>query len=413
MSKKKIIIIVIVVSLLAVSVFQIPRVESAFSWRYEKLTIYLRNIVDPPGPVPTALPVTPVPSTAQAAEMSEALATPTLAIETQAVAMPTATDASLPMQVILPSPPHEEQSPNNCGPATLSMALHLYGWEGDQSDIAAQIKPVLQDRNVNPEEMAYYVRNFAGWLNVGYRVAGNLPTLKKLLAANYPVIVESVTSLDVNDAFGPTDDLWAAHYLLLTGYDDNAQTFIMQDSYHGADLTISYEQLEDEWKPFNNLYMVLYFPGDENELETLLGSDWNPDANRQRALSEAQIATEADPDNAYLWFNLGSDLVYFEEYEAAALAYDKAREIGLPKRMFRYQFGPFWAYFHADRIEELLLLTDYARGITKMSEETWFWYGWGLYRQNKFKDAKAAWEKALSINDSPYVDAHTALKYVQ
>ena len=413
MSKKKIIITFTVLLILAVLVLQIPPVKSALSWRYEKLTIYLKNFVNPPGPVPTALPVTPAPSTAQDAEVSETLDISVPTFETQPAVIPTATSAPLPVKITLPSPPHEEQTPNNCGPATLSMALHLYGWEGDQSEIAAQIKPVLQDRNVNPEEMAYYVRNFAGWLNIGYRVAGDLPTLKKLLAANYPVIVESVTSLDPNDSFGPSDDLWAAHYLLLTGYDDTTQSFTVQDSYHGADLTISYEQLEDEWKPFNNLYMVLYFPGDENELESLIGSDWNPDANRERALSKAQIAVEADPDDAYLWFNLGSDLVYFEEYEDAALAYDKARQIGLPLRMFRYQFGPFWSYFHADRIEELLLLTDYARGITNMSEETWFWYGWGLYRQGEFKDAKAAWEKALSINDSPYVDALTALEYVQ
>lgn len=413
MSKKNILIICLGLLILVIFAFQIPRVESAFSWRYEKLRIYLRNTVNPPGPVPTALPVTPLPSLMPVAEVSPTFAISTPTVKTQPAAVPTATSVPLPERILLPSPPYEVQTPNNCGPATLSMALHLYGWEGDQSEIAAQIKPVLQDRNVNPEEMAYYVRNFAGWLNIGYRVAGDLTTLKKLLAANYPVIVESVTSLDPNDAFGPSDDLWAAHYLLLTGYDDNMQAFTVQDSYRGADLTVSYEQLEDEWKPFNNLYMVLYFPGDENELETLLGSDWNPDTNRQRALSNAQIAVEADPDDAYLWFNLGSDLVYFEEYEEAALAYDKARQIGLPLRMFRYQFGPFWAYFHADRIEELLLLTEYARGITNMSEETWLWYGWGLYRQSEYKEAKAAWEKALSINDSPYVDARSALEYVQ
>jgi len=413
MSKKNIIIIFSVLIILAMLVLQIPRVKLALSWRYEKLTIYLGNIINPPGPVPTALPVTLLPSTVQTAEVSETLAISTPVIETQLATIPTATSAPLPVKILLSSPPHEVQTPNNCGPATLSMALHLYGWEGDQSDIATHIKPVLQDRNVNPEEMAYYVRNFAGWLNIGYRVAGDLFTLKKLLAANYPVIVESVTSLDPNDAFGPSDDLWAAHYLLLTGYDDNTQVFTVQDSYHGADLTISYEQFEEEWKPFNNLYMVLYFPGNENELEILLGSNWDPDVNRQRALLNAEVAVDADPDDAYLWFNLGSDLVYFEKYEEAALAYDKAREIGLPLRMFRYQFGPFWAYFHADRIDELLLLSNYARGITKMSEETWFWYGWALYRQDEFKDAKAAWEKALSINDSPYVDAHTALEYVQ
>jgi len=394
--------------LLAVLLLQIPAVKSAVSWRYEKFTIYVKNIIDPPGPVPTALPVTPAPST-QTPEVTGALevSTPT------ASPLPTATLEPLPAQVSLPSPPYEQQTPNNCGPATLSMALHLYGWEGDQADIAAQIKPVLQDRNVNPEEMAYYVRNFAGWLNIQYRVAGDLNTLKKLLAARYPVIVESVTGLDPNDALGPSDDLWAAHYLLLTGYDDATRAFTIQDSYHGADLTISYEQLEAEREPFNNLYMLLYFPQNEAELQALLGADWDPDANRQRALDEAQAATAANPNDAYAWFNLGSDLVHFERYSEAAQAYDKSREIGLPLRMFRYQFGPFWAYFHDNRIDDLLVLTDYARGVTEMSEEAWLWYGWALYRQNDFKGAKAAWQKALSINDSPYVDARNALEYVK
>jgi tetratricopeptide (TPR) repeat protein len=397
--------------LLAILVLQIPAVKSAAAWRLEKYALYAKNVVDPPGPVPTALPVTPSLPT-QTPEVLE-----TLEISTPTVALPptaTATSEPLPSQVALTSPPYEQQTPNNCGPATLSMALHLYGWEGDQADIAALIKPVLQDRNVNPEEMAYYIRTNAGWLNVQYRVSGDLTTLKKLLAARYPVIVESVTGLDPNDALGPNDDLWAAHYLLLTGYDDATQAFTIQDSYHGADLSLSYEQLLDEWEPFNNLYMVLYFPQNEAELQSLLGVDWDPDANRQRSLEIAQTVTQANPDDAYAWFNLGSNLVYFERYEEAALAYDESTRIGtLPMRMFRYQFGPFIAYFQSGRNDDLLALTDYARGVTDMSEEAWLWYGWGLYRQNDFEGARAAWEKALSINDSVYVDARNALQYVQ
>jgi tetratricopeptide (TPR) repeat protein len=410
MSKRMKTILIALAGLLVLAVIglQIPRVKSAVSWRLEKFAIYAKNVIDPPGPVPTALPVTPAPPT-RTPEAVETLNAPTPTVTLP----PTATPEPLPAQVSLPSPPYEQQTPNNCGPATLSMAMHLYGWEGDQADIAAQIKPVLQDRNVNPEEMAYYVRNFAGWLNIQYRVAGDLTTLKKLLAARYPVIIEGVTDLDPNDALGPSDDLWAAHYLLLTGYDDASQAFTIQDSYHGADLTVSYQKLQVEWEPFNNLYMVIYFPQNEAELQSLLGADWDADANRQRALDEAQAATEANPKDAYAWFNLGSDLVYFERYDEAALAYDKSREIGLPLRMFRYQFGPFWAYFHSNRIDDLLVLTDYARGVTDMSEEAWLWYGWALYRQNDFKGAKAAWQKALSINDSPYVDARTALEYVK
>lgn len=396
--------------LLAVLIYQIPYVKSVVSWRVEKFTIYAKNVIEPIGPAPTALPVTPQPAT----PTIEATVTPTPVVDLTPSATPTATFAPLPAQASIASPPFEQQTPNNCGPATLSMALHIYGWEGSQSDIANVIKPILQDRNVNPEELRYYVRTQAGWLNMEYRVGGNIEILKRLLAANYPVMVESVTSLDPNDALGPNDDRWAAHYLLLTGYDDNTQTFTIQDSYHGADLTLSYSQLEQEWKPFNNLYIVMYFPQFEEEMKTLLGSNWDPNLNRQTALDSAQADTVQNPTDAFAWFNLGSNLVYFDRYEEAALAYNKAREIGLPLRMFRYQFGPFLSYFHSNRNEDLLALTDYARGITEMSEEAWLWYGFGLYRKGDYDGALKAWQKADKVNPNFYEDqAKKAMLLVQ
>lgn len=394
--------------LLAVLMYQIPFVKSRLSWRLEVFQIYVKNVIDPVGPVPTSLPVTSQPAAPTLAQTSTAIALLTPSIT------PTATFPPLPAQIAMTSPPYEKQTPNNCGPATLSMALHMYGWEGKQSDISDLIKPVSQDRNVNPEELRYYVRTQAGWLNLEYRVGGNIDLLKRLLAANYPVIVESVTSLNPGDALGPTDDLWAAHYLLITGYDDSAQEFTVHDSYRGPDLKISYTQLEAEWKPFNNLFIVMYFPQFEDEMKTLLASDWDPGLNRQNTLTSSQAATATDPNDAFAWFNYGSNLVYFERYEEAALAYDKAREIGLPLRMFRYQFGPFLAYFHSGRNDDLLVLTDYARGVTEMSEEAWLWYGYGLYRKGDYDGALKAWQKADSINPKFFEDqAQNAIRLVQ
>lgn len=395
--------------LLSVLVYQIPNVKSAVDWRTEKFGLYVKNVLNPPGPVPTALPTTTPFPTEEGTPTHTT--TPEPALTPTSPAAPTAASAPLPAQVTLDPPAWEQQTPNNCGPATLSMALRMYGWTGTQAEIADQVKPVLQDRNVNPEELAWYVRNNAGWLNIEYRVAGDLPLLKRLLAARYPVIVESVTSLDPNDALGPNDDLWAAHYLLLTGYDDDAQTFTVQDSYHGANLTVAYAQLETDWKAFNNLYIVFYLPQEQAELQSILGADWDADANRQRALELAQAETQAAPQDTFAWFNLGSNLVYFERYNDAANAYDKSREIGLPLRMFRYQFGPFIAYFQSNRNDDLLALTDYARGVTEMSEETWLWYGWALYRKDDFKGARAAWNKALEIRPG-YVDAQYALNFL-
>jgi len=389
----------------AVALYQIPAINSRLAWRFEVARIYAKNVLHPVGNVPTAIPSTPKPTV---------VASPTIpftpeVIET--VIPPTPTLAPPPAQAHLNSPPYEKQAPNNCGPAALSMMLHIFGWSGDQKTISDVIKPVNGDRNVNPDEMAYWVRNNAGWLRIEYRVGGDLDTLKQLIAAAYPVIIEGTTSLNPDDTGWPDDDLLAAHYLLLTGYDDATQTFTAQDPYKGPDKAVPYEQLESEWKPFNYMYMIVYLPDQDQEIQTLLGSNWDADINRQHALELAQAATVKDPNDAFAWFNVGSNLVYFERYDEANQAYDKARELDLPQRMFRYQFGPFIANFQANRTDDLLALTDYALERTDMSEETWLWHGWALYRKGDAKGAVENWRKALSVHPG-YEDALYALSFV-
>ncbi|HXF84800.1 MAG TPA: C39 family peptidase [Anaerolineales bacterium] len=407
MSKRNVLSIGAGVILLAILLYQIPAINSRLAWRYEVAKTYVRNVIHPVGEVPTAIPN---PTRTQSPASPTPLITPTVQIsETPVPATPTL--APPPLRAFLNTPPYEKQTANNCGPAALSMMLHMFGWNGTQKDISDVIKPVNGDRNVNPEEMAYWVRNYAGWLRIEYRVGGDLDTLKRLIAANYPVIIESTTSLNPDDTGWPDDDLWAAHYLLLTGYDDATQTFIAQDTYRGPDQNISYEKLLEEWKPFNYLYMIVYLPQQEEEIKSLLASNWDPDQNRQNALALAQAATVKNPADAFAWFNLGSNLVYFERYEEANAAYDKAREIGLPQRMFRYQFGPFIANFHAHRIDDLLALTEYAIQRTEMSEEAWLWHGWALYRKGDVTGAINDWRKALSIRPG-YTDALYALEFV-
>ena len=390
--------------LLAVLIYQIPAARSRLDWRMEVFQIYVKNVVDPVGPVPTALPVTPKPATATPAFTSTPVA------QALPSATPTATFPPLPAQVRMNSPQYEKQTPNNCGPATLSMALKMYGWDGNQTMISDVVKPVTGDRNVNPDEMIYYVNNYAGWLRIAARVNGDIDLLKRLLAAGYPVIVEVAELVD--EPFYPNDDLWMAHYLLLTGYDDAAGVFTAQDSFRGADLNFSYETLDADWEPFNRLYMVLYFPQDEDYMSGLLGADWTLDANRQSALDASLQAVEARPDNAFLWFNLGNNYLYFEQYNEAAQAFDTSRNLGLPQRMLRYQFGPFIAYFHTFRTGDLLTLTEYALQRTPNSEEAMLWRGWAFYRQGDKTQAIELWQKALAARPG-YPDAQYAISFAQ
>jgi tetratricopeptide (TPR) repeat protein len=389
--------------------YQIPAVQSRLAWRYERTVTYVRALVHPAGPVPTALPVpTEDPSAGTPTASPSPSPTP------PATSVPAPTIPPLPAQVALTSPEWEREDMNNCGPATLSMALHMYGWQGDQFDISKVIKPDRADRNVNPDELAYWVRNYAGWLRAEYRVNGDLILLKRLLAAGYPVMIETTFRLDPKDSGWLNDDLWAAHYKLLTAYDDTARSFTLQDAYHGADQVISYEELEASWKPFNHVYFLIYLPDEEAELQSIIGDDWDPDINYQNALTASRAATTAHPDDKFAWFNYGTNLVAAKNYEEAARAYDTARSLDpLPQRMFRYQFGPFLAYFHSNRNDDLLELTGYALQITYKSEEAWLWQGWGLYRKGDAAGAINAWQRALALRNGDYPDAQYALDYAR
>ena len=386
--------------LLAVALYQIPYVKSVLSWRIEVWSTYFKNIVDPVGKMPTPVPSTPF------ATFTPEPPTPTPRATTQ----PTATPPPLPAQVSLPLPKYEVQGINNCGPATLAMTLRMYGWEGDQYDIARIVKPIDKDRNVNPDELRYYILNEAGWLRAEFRVAGDIDLLKRLLAASYPVIVEEASTLDPQDANGPNDDLWDAHYLLITGYDDTTEVLTAQDPLRGPDKKIPYDQFMADWKPFNYVYMVIYFPQNEEEVKSILGDNWDPDQSRKNAMDIAQAAVTSGPNDKFAWFNLGSNLVYFDRYQEAAQAYDKAYTIGLPQRMTRYQFGPFFAYYNNDQIDYLLELTKntYTPINGYYAEEALLWHGYGLYRKGDYAGALKDWNKALDVHPG-YLDAESAI----
>jgi tetratricopeptide (TPR) repeat protein len=397
--------------LLGVLAFNIPSIKSRLSWRMDIAMTYLRGVIHPVEPFPTAAEAvvvptlaptnTPTPLPTQNPELPTSTLAPT--------ATPQPSPTPIPGKVELPPPLWEVQGPNNCGPATLALYLRFYGWQGNQDDIAQVVKPLTEDRNVNPEELTYFVRTHTGWLNSIFRVGGDLQLVKQLVAAGFPVMIEESFFFDT--PYWPNDDLWAAHYLLLTGYDDTTQTFTGQDSFHGPNQVIAAATLDSYWQIFNRVYLLVYPTAQEDTIKSILGDNWDADLNRQHALEVSQAETQADPKNAYAWFNLGSNLVYFERYGEAATAYDTARQLGLYQRMLRYQFGPFFAYFHAGMTTELLTVTEYALARTPNSEEALLWHGWAMYRLGKKLEAAADWQKALEYHPG-YQDAQYALDFL-
>jgi tetratricopeptide (TPR) repeat protein len=384
-------------------VYQVPAVKYRLEWRLDEAGGIVRGWLHPGMTVP-------VPAGA-ATERLQPIFTPPPSPTPQPNApvagAPTPAPTPLPPSVSLDPPKWEKQDWNNCGPATLSLALRFYGWKGNQFDISSLLKPDRGDKNVNIDELVYFVRTHAGWLDVDYRVGGSLERLKAFLAAGFPVVVEKGMMLDPGDGGGG----WAGHYLLLTGYDDTRRVFIGQDTNKGPDQAVPYDELEDGWRAFNHVYLYLYPPEQQPAIDAILGPDADRDANRQAALEAAGREADADPNDAYAWFDLGANLAYFERYAGAAAAFDTALRIGLPWRFTRYQFGPYIAYFNVGRFQDVIDLADSTLARTPKSEEALLWRGWARYKQGEVASARGDFQAALAVNPN-YQDARYALGFV-
>lgn len=351
--------------------------------------------VEHPDTLPTPFPTATLPPAATSTPSPTGQPAATPSPTPSPIPSPTLPPA-LPISVALSGLRHEHQGWNNCGPTTLAMALSYWGRGETQYDLAPLLKPDPEDKNVSPEEMAVVVRSLG--LQALVRVGGDLDLLKRLLAAGFPVVVETWYVRDARDQLG--------HYRLLVGYDDATQQFITYDSLHGPDLPIGYQELDELWRVFNRVYLVVYPADQEDALIEILGADWDAVAAAQRALDTAQdeamdppldcVAYAACRDaETFAWFNIGSSLLALGEASAAAAAYDQARSLGLPWRTLWYQFGPYEAYYAVGRYDDVIVLADATLAVVANLEESYYWRGMARLAQGDVAGARADWETAL------------------
>jgi tetratricopeptide (TPR) repeat protein len=174
---------------------------------------------------------------------------------------------------------------------------------------------------------------------------------------------------------------------------------------------VTYTVLDAYWQDFNRLFILVYPPEDHAKVQALLGPDADEDENRRRALATAQIETQTDAHNPYAWWNLGSNLNYFDRYEEAAAAFDQARTLGLPWRMIWYQFGPYRAYYNVGRYQEVIDLADAALRRAPQLEESLIWRGWARFSLGDRLGAVADFREALAQNPRS-TEARAALESI-
>jgi hypothetical protein len=387
-----ILLIVIAGGVFLLAVYFLPPVHERLSWRLNNLRAKIFYFFNPPddaafSPEQQAEMAAIVDATMTAmAPTATITPTPTvtptnyISPTSTATATATPTPTQIPESFRLDGVVHEFQKFNNCGPANLAMALSYWGWEGDQRVTAAWLKPVQDDRNVMPYELADYVETETEF-DVALRWGGDVEMVKKLVAAGFPVLIEKGFEEEVEQ------NVWMGHYGLITAYDDAKGWFLVQDSYVAADYANPYEKVVGHWREFNFVYLVIYPPERESEVMAVLGPQADVTANLQHAAQKAfeETQTLIGRDLFFAWYNYGTSLVELQDYYGAAQAYDQAFALlaelyeGFNPfwRITWYQTGPYFAYYYTGRYQDVINLADrtLSNSFVPAIEETWVWRG--------------------------------------
>ncbi|MDX9863488.1 MAG: C39 family peptidase [Anaerolineaceae bacterium] len=373
--------------------YNLPQTRLWVEWQMAKLQAQVKYSLNPPEEAVFVPQAAAEEGQAAASPMApSATLPPTLAptpLPTEAGPTPTAEPTAtvtpvptpLPVAVTLQGVRYEDQHGkwSYCAPANLSMLLSYWDWEGDREVTGPYLKPYDRDKNVMLYEMESFIEEQTDFDAV-VRANGTLELLKAFIAEGFPVLVErGVYERDFHGVI-----TWMGHYQVMTGYNDQADYFLAQDSYTTANLQVSSEELIKGWRSFNYMYIVAYPPEREAEVMNILGPDADEQQNYFAALDRASedILTQEGQQLFFAYFNRGSNLVKLQDYFGAAQAYDQAfaRYADLPEderpwRMMWYQTGPYFAYFYTGRYQDVINLADNTLEVMSepILEETYYW----------------------------------------
>ena len=395
--------------LLSALIYNLPPVHDRLAWRVDTLRVQVKRYLNPPEQV-VFVPQEQVDAIVQGTLTAMVPAfSPTLPLALTTTPSPSPapspTWAPLPESISLNGIRHEYQQFNNCAPASLSMVLSYWSWVGDQYLTRAYLRPNFEsdDKNVNPYELVDYVEKQTQF-DALWRVGGDLETLKRLLAAGFPVLIEK----GLED---PHDHSWLGHYQILSGYNDAKGQFLVYVSYEGPPEAygVSYDTIGQFWRHFNFVYTVIFPPERATEVNALLGANSDAQINYRNAADIALAETGAltGREQFFAWFNRGSNLVHMQDYAGAAQAFDTAFSLyaALPQeerpwRLLWYLDGPYAAYYHTGRYQDVINLAHSTLiNVDKpVLEETYYWRGMAKAAMGDHPGAVEDLQRAANLN---------------
>jgi len=281
---------------------------------------------------------------------------------------------------------------NNCGPASLSMALSYFGIQASQAALGQDLRPYQNpqgdndDKDVTMDELANEARRFG--LLAYHRPSGTIQLLKRFIASGLPVIADTLLAKGGD----------IGHFRVVKGYDDTSQTVIQDDSMQGHNVRFSYADFNDMWKTYNDEYLVLAPKSDKRRVEAILGADLSVNHAWREAVAMDGAALVKNPADVTSRLNLSVALYYVGRYQQAVAAFEQVQS-RLPARTLWYQIEPIEAYYKLGRYQKMIALTDaILTSGDRAFSELYILRGRIAQREGHIQAARAEFQRAVFYN---------------
>lgn len=298
----------------------------------------------------------------------------------------------IPTRKVLNNNYHIFQTFNNCGPASLSMALYYYGYNVSQSELGNDLRPYQHptgdndDKSVTLYELAEKSKEYD--LVPYHRPNGDIEILKRLIAADLPVVTR--TWLNPNEDIG--------HYRVVKGYDETRGILIQDDSLQGANLEYTYNELLEIWKPFNYEYLVLVPKDKVKEVEAILGPNVDEDYAWQKSLERSIEIFATNPTDVNAGLNISVAHYNLGHYPESIEAFEQV-ETRLPSRALWYQIEPIKSYYELGNYDRVFEITNrIINNHNRAFSELYIIRGDIYKERGQINQARAEYEKAVLYN---------------
>lgn len=258
---------------------------------------------------------------------------------------------TVPTRKVLSNNYHVFQTFNNCGPASLSMALSYYGINVSQKTLGDSIRPYQNpagdndDKSVTLYELAEKSKEYN--LIPYYRPNGTVEIIEQFIAIDIPVVTR--TWLKPNDDIG--------HYRVVKGYNQNTDTLIQDDSLQGKNLEYSYGDFNEVWDKFNYEFLVLVPNEKETEAKKILGNLIDEKNAWEETVKTANEYLNRYPNDINMRFNLSVAYYNAGNIDQSISEFEKI-ENKLPQRTLWYQIEPILAYYKVGDYRSVIRLSD-------------------------------------------------------